>query len=126
MKPGTCLRTPAASLVLAASCLTACATTTYGAVLDAHIATARADATKRSGLPERLVTLLDAGPVTWPDGSMGCPKPGLAYTQALVPGYRIRLRVGEAAWSYHASERVAPFHCPPGQAREPAPVPGRQ
>src|SRR5699024_5186752 len=24
--------------------------------------------------------------VTWPDGSIGCPQPGMSYTQALVPG----------------------------------------
>jgi len=26
--------------------------------------------------------------LSWPDGSLGCPKPGMAYTQQVVPGYR--------------------------------------
>jgi hypothetical protein len=59
--------------------------------------------------------------VTWSDGSLGCPKPGMLYTQALVPGYRVKLKVGSEVWDYHASERGGVVLCPPGLAREPGP-----
>jgi hypothetical protein len=39
--------------------------------------------------------------VTWNDGSLGCPEPGMAYTQALVPGYRAVLGLGPERYAYH-------------------------
>jgi hypothetical protein len=33
------------------------------------------------------------------------------YTQALVPGSRITLRVGERTYEYHAGWEQAPFLC---------------
>jgi hypothetical protein len=85
------------------------------------IEAARADAAKRSGLPPAQLQLLAAESVTWPDGSLGCPQKGMLYTQALVPGYRVKLRVGKEVWDYHAGERGAVMLCPPGQSHEPAP-----
>ena len=38
--------------------------------------------------------VLSAEAVTWSDGSLGCPEPGMMYTQALVPGYRVQIRGG--------------------------------
>jgi hypothetical protein len=43
--------------------------------------------------------------VTWSDGSLGCPQPGVFYTQALVPGYWVVLQVGDQEYDYRASER---------------------
>ncbi len=39
-------------------------------------------------------------PVTWRDGSLGCPEPGMFYTQALVPGFRVILVVDERRFDY--------------------------
>jgi hypothetical protein len=39
-------------------------------------------------------------PVTWPDGSLGCPDPGMMYTQALVEGYRVTLLAGDLTYDY--------------------------
>jgi len=41
--------------------------------------------------------------VEWPDASMGCPKPGMAYAQVVTPGYRIELQVEGQAYVYHTS-----------------------
>jgi hypothetical protein len=38
--------------------------------------------------------------VTWRDGSLGCPEPGMAYTQALVDGFRVIVAVGEERFDY--------------------------
>lgn len=78
-----------------------------------------ADAARRSGLAVASLKLLSAERVTWSDGSLGCPQPGMLYTQALVPGYRIRIQAGAATLDYHAGLRGSPRLCPPGQAQEP-------
>ena len=87
------------------------------AVVDA----ARADAAQRSGLPASQLQVVLAESVTWSDGSLGCPRPGMLYTQALVPGFRVRLKVAADVWNYHASGRGAPALCPPEWVREPGP-----
>jgi len=49
--------------------------------------------------------------VVWRDGSLGCPQPGMAYTQALEDGYRIELTDGEIVYHYHGVTNGAPFLC---------------
>jgi hypothetical protein len=39
-------------------------------------------------------------PVTWRDGSLGCPEPGMAYTQALVEGFRVILAADGTTYDY--------------------------
>lgn len=64
----------------------------------------------KQDLAERLVASIDefevikAQSITWPDGSLGCPKPGQNYTQALVPGYWIILVRDSEEYDYRASE----------------------
>jgi hypothetical protein len=43
----------------------------------------------------------------------------MMYTQALVPGYRIRVRAGEQLLDYHATSRGHFLLCPPGRAIDP-------
>src|SRR6267142_112629 len=52
------------------------------------------DAARRSQRDASTLEVVSAEPVTWTDGSIGCPQPGRQYTQALVPGFRIRIRAG--------------------------------
>src|ERR1044071_7735897 len=47
-----------------------------------------ADAAKRFKVAASAVVLSRAEQVTWPNGALGCPEPGMMYTQALVPGFR--------------------------------------
>jgi len=49
--------------------------------------------------------------VVWRDGALGCPQPGMAYTQALEDGYRIVLSDGEIEYHYHGVTNGAPFLC---------------
>ena len=60
-----------------------------------------ADAAKREGVGADEVVLAAFTPVTWSDGSLGCPQPGMAYTQATVEGELLLLRVGTALLQYH-------------------------
>lgn len=77
------------------------------------------DAARRSGLPAATLRVDRAEAVTWRDGSLGCPQPGMAYTQALVPGYRVRVIAGDRVMDYHAGRSGAPQWCPPGRAQDP-------
>jgi hypothetical protein len=82
---------------------------------------AREDAARRTGVAAESLEQLSADAVTWSDGSLGCPQPGMAYTQALVPGYRVRLRGPGGEMDYHASARGGLVLCPPGRAQPPVP-----
>jgi len=79
-----------------------------------------ADAAMRIGADIASLKVESAAAVTWADGSLGCPQPGMSYTMALVPGYRIKVRAGEQLLDYHASRRGYFVLCPAGRAEEPA------
>ena len=80
-----------------------------------------ADASKRTGLEVATLEVVESVAVTWSDGSLGCPEPGMNYTMALVPGYRIRIKAGERVLNYHASARGYWVFCPVGRTLDPAP-----
>lgn len=63
-----------------------------------------AQAASETGVDTASIRVVGAEAVTWSDGSLGCPKPGEFYTQALVPGYRVVLDVAAEEVNYHASE----------------------
>ena len=49
--------------------------------------------------------------VTWRNGSRGCAKPGTMYTQALIDGSRITLRVAGTDYEYHSGGPRPPSLC---------------
>ncbi|MBT8144331.1 MAG: hypothetical protein KJO55_06500 [Gammaproteobacteria bacterium] len=89
-----------------------------------YVAPAQADLAGRLGVADEQITILHAVPVIWNNGAMGCPKPGMAYTQAEVPGYWAILEYQGKRYSYHASQRgnfslcenaaIGPARTPPG------------
>jgi hypothetical protein len=83
---------------------------------------ALADAAGRTGRDRAELEVLSAEAVTWSDGSLGCPQPGMMYTQALVPGYRVRIGAGDQVLDYHAGRSGRPGLCPAGRSTEPVPV----
>ena len=89
------------------------------AVLSSVTEAVLADAAKRTGLPRASLDVLSAMPVTWSDGSLGCPDPGMSYTMALVPGYQIKVRAGEQVLDFHASRRGHFVLCPAGRSIDP-------
>jgi hypothetical protein len=70
-----------------------------------------ADAAKRFAVPESSVVLARAEQVTWPDASLGCPEPGMMYTQALVPGFRVVARTSGGELLYHTDTRGLTRNC---------------
>jgi pyruvate/2-oxoglutarate dehydrogenase complex dihydrolipoamide acyltransferase (E2) component len=63
---------------------------------------ALADAARRQRVSEGDIALASWSPVTWDDGSIGCPRPGKAYTQSTVDGWLLLLRVEMTLLAYHA------------------------
>jgi len=80
-----------------------------------HIQAALADATHRTGIDADVLKVVSAERVIWLDGSLGCPEPEVMYTQALVPGYHIRIEAGGETLDYHGGMQGAPLLCPPGR-----------
>lgn len=65
------------------------------------------------------VELVESCAVVWRDGALGCPKPGFAYTQALVPGVLIVLRHEDEVYRYHGARKGPPFLCADEDAESP-------
>lgn len=78
-----------------------------------------ADAASQAGIDKSSLTVKSAEAVTWADGSLGCPAPGLNYTMAEVPGYRIRVQAGKRDLDYHANRRGYFVLCPVDRATDP-------
>ncbi len=80
---------------------------------------ARRDLSRRLRVLAADIEVRAVEPVTWSDGALGCPQPGFAYTQALVPGYRVVLAVGDAEYHYHGGSHGRPFLCPEDRRQPP-------
>jgi hypothetical protein len=56
--------------------------------------------------------------VTFSDGSLDCPEPGMSYTQALVDGYQVEIEAGDETLDYRVgaggSFRLCESDGPPG------------
>ncbi|HLS39315.1 MAG TPA: hypothetical protein VK038_00960 [Ornithinicoccus sp.] len=78
-----------------------------------------ADLAQRLGVEESAVTVAGHREVTWRDGSLGCPEPGMMYTQALVPGEQLVLEVDGKLYAYHAATGRDFSYC--ANPQEPAP-----
>jgi hypothetical protein len=78
---------------------------------DALLSKCKADLAERLKVPADEVKVVTVEGVTWPDASLGCPKPGMDYTMALVPGYRIVLEAAGAQYEYHTDQGRRFVHC---------------
>ena len=74
------------------------------------------------GVTESEIQLDDAAAVEWPDASLGCPEPDMAYAQVVTPGFRVGLRVGKKGHVVHvAGDRavVCAASAPEASPKEP-------
>ncbi len=71
--------------------------------LDSLIEAIKEDLAQRLSVDVEHIDLAEVKSVVWPDGSLGCPRPGMMYTQAQVPGYRLVLLYEDREFHYHAS-----------------------
>jgi hypothetical protein len=64
-----------------------------------------ADASDRTGVATADLEVVRAQYVDWPDGSLGCPEPGMYYTQAIEPGYWVEVRADDLVLDYRLTVR---------------------
>jgi len=83
------------------------------------LAAMRADAARRGHVADAEARVVSVQPVTWPDGAIGCPQPGMVYTQMLVPGWLVQIEAGTQRLAYHVGRGGRWLMCPQGQAQPP-------
>jgi hypothetical protein len=77
---------------------------------------ARAELAKTVGVDAAAsATVVDAEAVTWPDGSLGCPQPGMMYVQMVIPGYRIVFEVDGTQYDMRVGQGGAVTRCESGR-----------
>ena len=85
-----------------------------------QVVQAKEDLARRLSIHPTEIKLHKFEAVTWPDSSLGCPKPGMAYLDVLTPGYLLILYAKGIAFEYHASRGEQVVYCSnPGD-----PIPG--
>ncbi len=87
-----------------------------GEVPPAVMASARAELAKEVGVEAAAnATVVKAEAVDWPDGSLGCPQPGMMYPQVITPGYQVVFEVDGKQYDMHASASGGAFLCESGR-----------
>lgn len=79
--------------------------------LEPLVAIAVEDLAGRLNVAPSDVVVVSVESVVWPDGSLGCPQPGMGYTQAQVDGSLIVLSVRGVSYDYHSGGVRVPFLC---------------
>jgi hypothetical protein len=83
---------------------------------------AKEDLARRLDLSVSEVSLISVEAVDWPDTSLGCPQPGMAYAQVVTPGYLIVLEAEGQRYAYQTNrgDRVVLCHTD-GDSQPPSP-----
>ena len=79
--------------------------------LQSLIEKAKEDLAQRLSMPASDISLVEAKEVVWPDGSLGCPQPGMMYAQVLTSGYLIKLKYDNRDFEYHAGKDRSLTYC---------------
>ena len=87
--------------------------------LDGQIEFSIKDLARRLDVPPESIKISGARRVTWRSGALGCPEPGMQYTEALVPGSVIYLQVDNVIHAYHGKIGAEPFYCPRERVEQP-------
>jgi len=78
------------------------------------------EAAKLTNVPREQLVIVRAEPVVWNDGSLGCPEPGMMYTQALVNGYWVVIEAGGQKYDFRVGRGSTFSLCPRGQGQPPS------
>jgi hypothetical protein len=58
------------------------------------------------GLDPLTIALVDVTPVDWPDSCLGLAPPGEVCSQVVTPGFRVRVRDGDAIYEFHTDHEA--------------------
>ena len=84
-----------------------------GEVPEDLLAAILADLSTRTGEAPQAMSVVTAESVVWPDGSLGCPRPGDIYQPAPTPGYRVVVESEGDTHDYRLTDAGFFFVCPP-------------
>lgn len=79
-----------------------------------QVTIAVADLAQRLNVAPETIEVVETRAVIWPDSSLGCPQPDMAYTQVQQDGLLIRLQALGQTYSYHSGGMREPFLCEKG------------
>ncbi len=79
--------------------------TPSGADSQVSVDAALADAAVHLGVSRADLQVERVEARQWPDSSLGCPQPGLMYSQIVTPGYLIVIAGGGKNLEYHSDTR---------------------
>lgn len=85
--------------------------------LERLVEQAREDLARRLPATPGHIVLVEVSEMTWPDSSIGCPQPGMAYLQVRADGARIVLEADGRRYAYHYGGRRGLFLCEKGASR---------
>lgn len=88
--------------------------------LDQQIKDAVMDLASRTGVAADAIIVREARSVNWGSGAVGCPEPGMNYTQAMVPGLLLLLEADGTIYHYHGQQGRSLMFCPSERAEAPA------
>jgi hypothetical protein len=83
------------------------------AVVDAVSRQAAAKLAATLSVDVSQIQVISAEAKDWPDTSLGCPQPGIAYAQVVTPGYRVVLAYKQTQYEYHADQKGQLVTCQP-------------
>ncbi len=83
----------------------------YDPALQPLVTQAVDDLAARLALDAGQIEVVEAKAVVWPDSSLGCPQPGMAYKQVPQDGALIVLRAGGRLYEYHTGGSRGLFLC---------------
>jgi hypothetical protein len=82
-------------------------------------------AAKLANVPPQQLAIVRAEAVVWNDGSLGCPEPGMEYTQALVNGYWVVIEAVRQTYDFRVGGGGTFRLCPQGRGSPPLQSDGR-
>ncbi len=77
----------------------------------ALVAAISAELQARIGVDVSSAVVVSAEKATWPDGAMGCPKPGEVYIQSIVNGYQVIVSLDGTKYDLRVSDTGAVRFC---------------
>jgi hypothetical protein len=72
---------------------------------------AKEDLARRLEISVSDIAVISVEAVDWPDTSLGCPEPGMAYAQVITPGSLIMLDTKGQTYEYHSDRDSSVVLC---------------
>ena len=69
------------------------------------------DLANRKCIDKEQIAVAAVKAVNWLDTRLGCPEPGMVYTQVITPGYRILLSYDGRIYEYHSDLGNRVIYC---------------